>query len=545
MSQITGDHFSDSAPAHRETAEREQSRLSPLRFTSWLAGSIPTAIVLLALAGIAYWGHHAGWRIPRFSQLVGSASEVEDWCQEHNVPETECVQCIPALLPADTDHGWCQAHGVHQCPHCHPEIAQLETTPEVSQLQNKYISLALSTKERQENNLGCDLYRSRVQFASIDAVNKAGIDVEPANTGSIVESISAHGEITYDETRVAHLASRAPGTIWRAYKQVGDRVRRGDVLALIDSSTVGNAKAELLDAIAQVDYHTQTVARLAPLHRKNVVTDSEILEAETELQQATIQLRRAEQTLINLGLSVRMDEIARLSEAKRAEQLRLLGIPATERAELKTTTTTNNLIPVVATLDGVVIAREAVRGEVVTTSQLLFELADIESMWLRLSVALEDAEHLQLGQSVRFRPDGSRQEVRGKLTWISTDVDKLTRTVEVRSDIPNPAAKLRNETFGTGQIVLRQAAEAVVVPSEAVQWDGSCYVVFVRDKNYFAEDHPKLFHTRSVRPGVTRDGTTEIIAGLLPGEVVATKGSSVLRSQILKNNLGAGCTCGQ
>ena len=103
---------------------------------------------------------------------------------------------------------------------------------------------------------------------------------------------------------------------------------------------------------------------------------------------------------------------------------------------------------------------------------------------------------------------------------------------------------MRNETFGTGEIILREAPEAVVVPSEAVQWDGSCFVVFVRDKNYFAKDHPKLFHTRSVRPGVTKDGRTEIIAGLLPGEVVATQGSSVLRSQILKNNLGGGCTCG-
>ena len=103
---------------------------------------------------------------------------------------------------------------------------------------------------------------------------------------------------------------------------------------------------------------------------------------------------------------------------------------------------------------------------------------------------------------------------------------------------------LRHETFGKGEIILREAESVSVVPKEAVQWDGSCFVVFVRDKNYFDEDQPKVFHTRTVRPGVTKDDKTEIIVGVLPGEIVATKGSGVLRSQILKNNLGAGCTCG-
>ena len=127
----------------------------------------------------------------------------------------------------------------------------------------------------------------------------------------------------------------------------------------------------------------------------------------------------------------------------------------------------------------------------------------------------------------------------------STEVDQETRTVAVRAEVENPDGQLRNEAFGVGRIVLREEPEAIVVPTSAVHWDGSCNVVFVRDRNYFAsEDSPKVFHTRTVRPGVKQDGFTEILAGVLPGEVVVTKGSGVLRSQLLKNNLGAGCTCG-
>ncbi len=78
-----------------------------------------------------------------------------------------------------------------------------------------------------------------------------------------------------------------------------------------------------------------------------------------------------------------------------------------------------------------------------------------------------------------------------------------------------------------------------------MQWDGSGHVVFVRDAKFFDEGRPKFFVTRSVRVGVRQDGFVEVIAGVLPGEVVASTGSEVLRAQLLRSNLGAGCTCGQ
>ena len=82
--------------------------------------------------------------------------------------------------------------------------------------------------------------------------------------------------------------------------------------------------------------------------------------------------------------------------------------------------------------------------------------------------------------------------------------------------------------------------------NEALHWEGCCHVVFVRDKGFFDKaDSPKVFHIRAVRLGAKGEKTTEIIAGILPGEVVATKGSDVLRAELLKNNLGEGCTCGK
>jgi cobalt-zinc-cadmium efflux system membrane fusion protein len=165
-------------------------------------------------------------------------------------------------------------------------------------------------------------------------------------------------------------------------------------------------------------------------------------------------------------------------------------------------------------------------------------------MWLMLDVRQEDASHISLGQTVLFQASDIKSEpIKGAIDWISTSTDDKTRTVKVRIDLPNPDRKLRANTFGTGRIVLRDEPNATVIPTEAVHTDGDCSIVFVRDKNFFKEGSPKFFHIREVRLGVKDGDKTEVIAGLLPGEVVAAKNSMVLEAQLLKSNLGEGCAC--
>jgi cobalt-zinc-cadmium efflux system membrane fusion protein len=187
-----------------------------------------------------------------------------------------------------------------------------------------------------------------------------------------------------------------------------------------------------------------------------------------------------------------------------------------------------------------------VPGEVVDGSAKLFGVTDVARMWLTLGVRQEDARYVALGQTVLFRPNDSQEEaeIRGTVSWISTAADSETRTVKIRAELPNADRRLRANTFGTGRIVLREEPKAVTIPTEAVRWDGCCHVVFVRDKNYLVEDAPKYFHIRKVRLGVQGTDTTEIVAGLLPGEVVASRNSMVLEAKLLKAALGLGAGCG-
>jgi RND family efflux transporter MFP subunit len=263
-----------------------------------------------------------------------------------------------------------------------------------------------------------------------------------------------------------------------------------------------------------------------------------LLEGKSELQQATVAVEQAIRGFVNLGLQVDLDALRSMSLNQSKVAIRRIGME-----QIETINGSENLIAVVAPLEGRVVNRDAVIGEVVDRGSLMFCIADTRSVWLDLRVPAEEASLAKIGLPIRYRPDGSSREHRGEVTWISSDVDPQTRTVRVRAELANDDGELRNESFGHGEIVLRDETDAIAVPGSAIQWDGENSLVFVRDAKFFDDERPK-FIARSVRTGVSQDGFTEIIAGVLPGEVVATSGSDVLRAQLLKNNLGAGCTCG-
>ena len=534
-------------PSATSPRSEERRQRSLVRFA---VHHLPTLLVLAALAGVGAYGHYSHWKLPKFSSLAGAApAQLADWCEEHGVPESRCVECSTDVMPKGPDYGWCKEHGVHNCPLHHPDVAQVKTTPEVTERDLQRAARALAVRPRKINNSVCKLHQRRIQFASVEAVEQAGVDIALVARQPVVETVTGNGEITYDETRLANLSSRVPGTIWRVEKRIGDRVRAGEALAVVDAMAIGQAKAELVDALVNERLQRATVERLQRLSGQ-VVAASRVLEAEAAFEKAQVQVLAAQQTLANLGLSVDLAALRVLPSQEQFIAIRRLGMEDLDAGFVSTgpmtanLPTTANLLPIRAPTDGVVIDRKVVAGEVVDAEDVLFQIADTSQMWLNLNVPMEEAGRLALGQPVRFRPDADQPEVAGTLSWISTAADKQTRMVKIRADLPNPDGRLRNETFGAGEVVLREEPDAIVVPNEAVHWEGCCQIVFVRDKGYFeSPESPKVFHVRTVRVGVKNDQFAEVIAGVLPGEVVAAKGSDVLQAQLLKNNLGEGCAC--
>lgn len=519
---------------------------------------MPTAIVLLSLGAVGWWGHHSGWKAPGFSALTGGGSEAEedwcaihnvklsrciacnpalagesaaDWCKEHGVAESKCTLCHPEILTTGVAGDWCREHGVPEssCTLCHPEIAQkgVIAARDSDVVVSDTLGAARQPAGPVRDPATCQTHALKVQFASPQAVEKAGIGL-----GSVVErpmaaAIAIPGEVDYDHRRFAQIPARVPGILRRVEKDLGDPVRAGDVLALIDSADVGKAKADLLQARATLDLSTLDVQRLERSVEAGFRTEVERVRAGAALREAEIRLFHANQALLNLGLPLP-------SGAPTPDTMARLGLSEALLAQLPADTRSANLLPILAPFEGVVVTRAVVPGVSVEPGHLLFAIADTRRMWVTMDLPQADVARVALDAPVSFRPDDSSDAVTGRVNWISTAVDEMTRTVKVRADVANDAGALRAHMFGRARIVIRTSPTAIAVPTDAVQWEGCCHVVFVRLTD-------EVFQTRKVRIGTRDAAYTEVLVGLLPGEVVATRGSHVLKSKILESNLGAGC----
>ncbi|HZN36014.1 MAG TPA: efflux RND transporter periplasmic adaptor subunit [Pirellulaceae bacterium] len=505
---------------------------------AWITRALPNALVLCLLAAIFAIGHRYHWKLPKLSALLaGAPAAADDWCDEHLVPESICLECRVDPKAQAKPIDWCAKHGVAECVICHPERAQTKTAP---QLPAYDTAAAIGVRPRAANNSLSTLHTKVVQFASPEAVDKAGVAVDVVGTAAMREEIAANGEVVFDPTRVAHLSPRVAGTVWQVYKQLGQEVHAGELLALIDAAAVGQSKAELLQAAATLKARQANVDRLRGI--KDVVANKALVEAESALREAEIKVVSAGQSLVNLGFQVPAKLHGGDAESL-ADEIRYLGIPEEMIATVKEQTQTANLFPLVAPIGGVVVVAEIVRGEFVSTTTPAFVVADPQKLWLNLSVRQEDAPLVQLGQRVQFETENQPRAAEGKIDWISPTIDHKSRTLPIRVSLDNAAGQLRDNTFGVGRIILREESQSIVVPKSAVQSAGDVQLVFVRDKRYFEKDAPKFFHVRQVRVGAKSDKQVELLAGVLPGEVVATTGSNVLVSQLLRSQLGAGCGC--
>ncbi|MBT8486202.1 MAG: efflux RND transporter periplasmic adaptor subunit, partial [Phycisphaerae bacterium] len=335
--------------------------------------------------------------------------------------------------------------------------------------------------------------------------------VETLEKQSVPEVVTCNADVAFNGGRYAHLASRAPGIITEVRVDLGATVDAGEVLAVVDSSDIGSAKAAFLQARSLVDLWEKTHAREQSLFEQNVGTERDVLEAETRLVESRVQLGNARQRLQNLGLSERDLEVV---------------------AE---TNDTSSMLPLRAAFPGIVVERHAVPGEVVTTARSLFAVADTQTMWVMLDVYETDVARLERGQRVTMRVDAMPDRTfTGELTWISAEVDRRTRTIQARAEVENPDGLLRANMFGRAEITVRTIEEAVLVPASAVQWDGCCNVVFVRHTDTIYQPYKVTLGYKQGERFVVEDGVPA-------GEAVVTQGSFLLKTEILKGNIGAGC----
>lgn len=391
-----------------------------------------------------------------------------------------------------------------------------------------------------------------LRLESSDSLERLGIRSAPVTHREISEFVETNGVIDYDQTRVVKVSSRAPGTVWRVEKQIGEHIRKGDVLAIVEAANVGQAKSDFLQALVQTRFRQATLDRLKKV--PEVVTDRQIREAEAALREARIKQVNSQQSLTNLGLHVNFQADPALEERELIRKMQFLGLPDSIISTLDPHATPSSLIPVTAPFDGVVTDRNLSLGEVVDSNRPLFSIADVTRMWIILSVRKEDVDRIRTQQPLTFFHDPSSPGIEGVVQWISPQVDPQSKTVEVRGEVENPLVilgktspislvrptvrnvsgqsqrRMQANSFGKGKIQVLHRGQATVVPDAALQSLDQRALAFVTGSD------PLRFQPRFVRVGVRDGGYTEILHGLQAGEQVVTSGSHALKSELVLRN---------
>lgn len=408
-----------------------------------------------------------------------------------------------------------------------------------------------------------DLGPKSISYPNPQDVQAAGIVVASVEIRDVEDHLTASAIVAYDESRIAHMAPRAPGHVYQVLRRLGQAVRRGDVIILVDSEEVGTAKAQFLQDAVTANYRAMLLDRIKGI-TGGAIPERIIRETEAQLQDSLLQRFNAYQRLVNLGLPVDIDALSNLSVQEMAQRIQFLGIPEAIVEQMSPKPATANLIPMIAPFDGIVVQQQTVLGEMVQPEHPPVTIADVSRMWLRLSLRKEDAQRVAVGQPVHFHGDGLAETVDGRITWISPEIDEKTRTVQARAEVVNPPFHLASSQdgsdfglqaisdeplagtaaapryllavnqFGVAHVRVNLYPEALVVPESAVQrlMDGTT-LVFVADPNGLT------FHPRPVELGVIDGESVQITNGLSASDKVVVRGAYVLKSELLKSSMVA------
>lgn len=323
------------------------------------------------------------------------------------------------------------------------------------------------------------------------------------------------GQVDFEQDRLAHVNPRIPGRVERVLADLGDDVRKGQELVIIDSVELGQAKADYLQAKADEELVRQNFEREQGLFAERISSEKEMLVAKAAHLEAVARLRNAEETLRLYGLS---DDAVRSMSYERGQA---------------------SLLPVRAPLAGRVVEKHVTIGELVTPERNLFTIADLGHVWIWIDVYERDLGNVHLEDDVAVTVDAyTGEEFGGKVTYVSDRVDPDTRTVRARIDVENPGHRLRPGMFA--RVTLsdphsgsERAEPSLVVPTGAIQRDGEESVVFVPLGG-------NRFERRPVELGRATSEFTEILSGLAAGDEVVVAGGFLLKSEASKEQMGTG-----
>jgi cobalt-zinc-cadmium efflux system membrane fusion protein len=351
-----------------------------------------------------------------------------------------------------------------------------------------------------------------------ETTGKGLVRTAPAARMKSESFLEVTGEIQYNDNTAVHVTPRVTGIIFAVRVDVGARVKKGEVLFEMESVELGEAMAAFLKSRSLADLSRKTYERKKTLFDQKISSESALIEAQMGYEEHKSDLEQREQQLHVLGMTE-----AEIQELQPGENPRLSG-----------------RLPFRAPRDGVIVEKHAAVGNLIQPGDDVMLLADLSTVWVWLDIYEQDLSTILGNGSVRHPQITVETNAfpgrlfAGEINYVGAAMNEETRTVKLRASMANPETLLRPGMFCKARIAQGRGEEVLAVAREAVLSDeGSDFVFKHLKEDYYVRCPVKI--------GREFFAAMEISDGLHAGETVVTEGAFLLKSDILREKMGAGC----
>jgi len=327
-------------------------------------------------------------------------------------------------------------------------------------------------------------------------VKQEGIEILTAGPARIQDTLSLIGHIGFNENNVVYIVPRLAGVVESVGANAGDRVRKGQVLAVLSSPVLADLRSELLAAQKRLGLARVTYEREKKLWEEKISAEQDYLQARSVMQEAEIVTQQLKQKLASLGGSMTNG-----SDLARYE--------------------------IRAPIDGTVMLKKISVGQVLKEDADIFVVADLSTVWAVLTIYPKDLNAVKIGQQATIRATSFEYQGSGSVDHIGALLGEQTRTAEAHIILPNPGGIWRPGLPVNIELVLGETTVPVAVSAEAIHTMNNWTAVFFR--------HDSVFEARQLKPG-RRDGSfVEVLDGLDAGERYAAKNSFLIKADLGKS----------
>ncbi|MBM4124251.1 MAG: efflux RND transporter periplasmic adaptor subunit [Nitrospira sp.] len=329
--------------------------------------------------------------------------------------------------------------------------------------------------------------------------------IETAVVASSSENpvIALAGKVAYGEDRYSRISSPLQGRVVEVRAKLGDRVKAGDVLMVIDSPDITSAYSEFVKEASDLEFATRGYELAKDLFETKALPLKDLKQAENDLVKARAEFRRAKERLLSLKVPA-----AELSKPLAEQQI-------TSRFAMK------------SSLAGTVVERTVTPGQSVggDPSQVLFTVADLDKLQVIADVYERDLDLIKVGQVAQVTVEAyPGVNFPAAIAAIGDVVDPVSRTIKVRAWVTNDAHKLKPEMFARIHIRVGEETSFLTIPKEAVlEIDGKSFVYIVQADGRYSK--------REVKTATATADQLRVVEGLIPGERIVTKGAVLIKGQ--------------